>query len=77
MCQQGAWDFEDMTLGGFRILNDPSAAARVGLTGPAAHSGEYTFGDREIGRDRPARAVYQVGQAMCPAAASSRQEPST
>ena len=66
MCQQGAWDFEDATLGGFRILNSPSAAEKVGITSAVAHTGSYTFGVQisATGPAGPAR-VYQVGQAMC------------
>jgi hypothetical protein len=68
MCQQGAWDFEDMTVGGFRILNSPSAAEKVGITGQIPpHSGKYTFGIQIAASGfagAPTR-IYQVGQGMC------------
>jgi hypothetical protein len=67
MCQQATWDFEDMTPGGFRILNDPSAAEKVGYTGLVSHTGKYTFGIQinAIGGPGTAGRIYQVGQAMC------------
>ena len=66
MCQQAGWDFEDMTPGGFKIINSPSAAVKVGYTGPVAHTGKYTFGIQIDAMGPRGRArVYQVGQAMC------------
>ena len=67
MCQQAGWDFEDMSLGGFRITNSPSAAVKVGYTGAVSHSGKYTFGIEisATGGAGTATRVYQVGQAMC------------
>ena len=67
MCQQGAWDFEDMTPGGFRITNSPSAAVKVGYTGAVSHTGKYTFGIQidATGSVGAGMRVYQVGQALC------------
>ena len=68
MCQQGAWDFEDMTLGGWRIVNSPSAAEKVGISGQVPpHSGKYTFGIQinATGFAGAATRIYQVGQGMC------------
>jgi hypothetical protein len=67
MCQQAGWDFEDMSLGGFRITNNPSAAVKVGYTGAVAHNGRYTFGIQisATGSLAAGMRVYQVGQALC------------
>jgi len=67
MCQQAVWDFEDMTPGGFKILNDPSAAEKVGYTGTVAHTGKYTFGIQmnAMGPIGSGTRVYRVGQPMC------------
>jgi hypothetical protein len=68
MCQQGAWDFEDMDAGGFRILNPPSAAQQVAVTGQVPpHSGKYSLGIQiaATGTYGAPTRTYQVGQAMC------------
>jgi hypothetical protein len=67
MCQQAVWDFEDMTPGGFKIMNDPSAAEKVGYTGAVAHTGKYTFGIQmnAMGPIGSGTRVYRVGQPMC------------
>jgi hypothetical protein len=67
ICQQTGWDFEDRVLGGWRILTDPSAAVKVGLTSAVAHSGMFTFGVQinAIGSPGAATRVYSVGQPMC------------
>ena len=77
MCQQGAWDFEDMTLGGFRITNSPSAAVKLGITGRGPHTGKYTFGIQinATGAAGPGRASTRSGRRCARAGDSSR--PST
>jgi hypothetical protein len=67
ICQQALWDFEDMSLGGFRILTSPSAAEKVGYTGQVSHTGKYTFGvliNATGGIGTPTR-YYRVGQGLC------------
>jgi hypothetical protein len=67
ICQQGVWDFEDMTTGGFRIVTDPSAAEKVGITSAVAHTGKYTFGIQinAFGSAAAETRSYSVGQSLC------------
>jgi hypothetical protein len=69
LCQQTLWDFEDMTLGGYRVINSPSAAGKLGYTSLVQHSGKYALGAviRATGTTRG----YQIGPPFCGAAARS------
>ena len=66
MCQQSGWDFENMNPSGFKILNSPTAAVKVGYHGGVSHTGMYTLGIQisATGASGPAR-IYQVGQPLC------------
>jgi len=63
MCQRTTWDFEDMTIEGFRVLNSPSAAGKLGYTSAVAHSGKYALGAvvNATGQTRG----YQIGPPIC------------
>jgi hypothetical protein len=67
ICQQTLWDFEDMTLGGFRVLTDPSAVEKLGISGQVAHTGKYTFGIQinATGGIGAETRYYRVGQSLC------------
>jgi len=69
ICQQATWDFEDMTLGGFRVLNSPSAAVKLGYTSQIVHSGKFALG-AVIDATGTTRG-YQIGPPFCGAAARS------
>ena len=69
MCQQTTWDFEDMTLDGFKVLNSPSAAGKLGYTSQVVNSGKFALGAviRATGTTRG----YQIGPPICGAAPRS------
>jgi hypothetical protein len=63
MCQQTVWDFEDMTLEGFKVLNTPSCAGKLGYTSAVQHSGKYALGAviKASGTTRG----FQIGPPIC------------
>ena len=63
-CQQVTWDFEDMTLEGFRVLNSPSAAGKLGYTSVVQHSGKYALG-AIINASSTTSRGYQIGPPIC------------
>ena len=69
LCQPTLWDFEDMTLGGYKVLNSPSAAFKPGITNIVQHSGKYSLGVpiKATGTTRG----YQIGPPLCGAATRS------
>jgi hypothetical protein len=58
-----------MTLGGYRVLNSPSAAGKLGYTSLVVHSGKFALGAviRATGTTRG----YQIGPPLCGAAVRS------
>jgi hypothetical protein len=63
MCQKQMWDFEDMLFSDFRILNDPSSAQRLSVSGRQVHSGKYSMA---IATATSSRAIgFQVGLPLC------------
>jgi hypothetical protein len=63
MCQPTVWDFEDMTLEGFRVLNSPSCAGKLGYTSAVAHSGKYSLG--AVIKASGSTRGYQIGPPIC------------
>jgi hypothetical protein len=63
LCQQTVWDFEDMSLSGFRVINSPSAAGRLITTSLAQQSGKYSLSApiKATGTTRG----YQIGPPFC------------
>ena len=67
MCQQTTWDFEDMTLEGFRIVNTPSAAGKLGYTSQVVHSGKFALGAVIKATGTGLTRGYQIGPPICAA----------
>jgi hypothetical protein len=69
LCQQTLWDFEDMSLAGYKVLNSPSAAGKLGYTSLVQHSGKYSLGAviKATGTTRG----YQIGPPLCGLATKS------
>ena len=67
MCQQTTWDFEDMTLEGFKIVTTPSAAGKLGYTSQVVHSGKFALGAVIRATGTGLTRGYQIGPQICAA----------
>jgi len=65
ICQPTVWDFEDMSIEGYRVITTPSAAGKLGVTSQFAHSGKFSLGAIIKATGTGLTRGFQIGPLMC------------
>jgi len=65
ICQPTVWEFEDMSIEGFRVVTTPTAAAKLGYSSLVAHSGKFSLGAVIRATGTGLSRGYQIGPPFC------------